>query len=92
MNPEVSLIKSLVTTLISEINPSQGNEKLIRREEKINLPEKISEFEIKLIKFALVKTGGNQRRAARFLGLKVTTLHNKIKKYNIKYPKFTEDY
>jgi DNA-binding protein Fis len=40
-----------------------------------------------LIKTALLKTGGNQRRAASLLGIKVTTLHNKIKTYGIDFVK-----
>jgi transcriptional regulator with GAF, ATPase, and Fis domain len=43
----------------------------------------VSRFEIDLIKRALIQTGGHQRRAARLLNLKVTTLNSKIKHYNI---------
>ena len=43
----------------------------------------VSRFEIDLIKRALIQTGGHQRRAARLLNLKVTTLNSKIKHYHI---------
>lgn len=46
--------------------------------------DEVSRFEIDLIRRALVWTGGNQRRAARLLNLKVTTLNSKIKHYNIR--------
>jgi DNA-binding NtrC family response regulator len=36
-----------------------------------------------MIKSALTKTGGRQRRAASLLGVKVTTLNTKIKRYKI---------
>jgi DNA-binding NtrC family response regulator len=43
----------------------------------------VHHFEAALIRNALVKTGGRQRRAARLLGVKVTTLNTKIKRHNI---------
>jgi DNA-binding NtrC family response regulator len=36
-----------------------------------------------VIRAALEKTGGNQARAARLLGIKHTTLNAKIKRYKI---------
>lgn len=49
----------------------------------LNLSEQVRRFEAELIRSALIKTGGRQRRAARLLGVKVTTLHTKIKRYHI---------
>lgn len=49
----------------------------------LNLSEQVQRFEAELIRSALIKTGGRQRRAARLLGVKVTTLHTKIKRYHI---------
>lgn len=43
----------------------------------------VRRFEAELIRSALIKTGGRQRRAARLLGMKVTTLNTKIKRYRI---------
>jgi transcriptional regulator with GAF, ATPase, and Fis domain len=69
--------------------------KLLRKVESISEPQaldvekgvdfydEVSRFEIDLIKRALIQTGGHQRRAARLLNLKVTTLNSKIKHYNI---------
>jgi transcriptional regulator with GAF, ATPase, and Fis domain len=45
--------------------------------------EEVHRFEISLIQRALKHTGGNQAKAARLLGLKQTTLHGKIKQYQI---------
>ena len=47
------------------------------------LQEEVQRYEIELIKQALHRTRGNQRRAARLLGVKVTTLNCKIKRYGI---------
>jgi transcriptional regulator with GAF, ATPase, and Fis domain len=53
-------------------------------ESGIDFYDEVSRFEINLIKRALVQTGGHQRRAARLLNLRVTTLNSKIKHYNIR--------
>ena len=47
------------------------------------LHDEVREFEIDLINTALVRTHGHQRKAARLLGLKVTTLNAKMKRYNM---------
>lgn len=49
----------------------------------IDFYDEVSRFEVALITRALVETGGQQRRAARLLGLKATTLNAKIKQYGI---------
>jgi DNA-binding NtrC family response regulator len=49
----------------------------------INFHDEVREFEIYLIKQALIHTKGNQKQAARLLSMKATTLHAKIKAYNI---------
>ncbi len=49
----------------------------------IDFYEAVKQFEIKLIREALEKTGGNQSRAARLLKLNVTTLNSKIQAYNL---------
>jgi len=48
-----------------------------------SLHDEVREFEIELINLALAKTHGHQRRAAGLLGLKVTTLNAKMKRFNI---------
>lgn len=52
-------------------------------ENGIDFYDEVSRFEIDLIKRALIQTGGHQRRAARLLNLKVTTLNSKIKHYRL---------
>jgi DNA-binding NtrC family response regulator len=50
---------------------------------KLALQEEVQRFESELIRQALQRTHGNQRRAAKLLGVKVTTLNCKIKRLGI---------
>lgn len=50
---------------------------------EINLADEVRRFEAEVIRSTLVRTGGRQRRAAKLLGMKVSTLNAKIKRYNI---------
>ena len=54
----------------------------------INLAVEVRRFEESLIRSALIRTGGRQRRAAIILGLKVTTLNAKIKRFGIDWEQF----
>jgi transcriptional regulator of acetoin/glycerol metabolism len=53
----------------------------------IMLKEKMEDLEKKIILNVLEKAQGNQRDAARILGIKYTTLNEKIKKYGIRFQK-----
>lgn len=82
MDSGVALIKALAATLLSEIDSLERDD--IRLEDaSFDLAEQVRAFETKLIKTALVKTHGNQRQAACLLGVKNTTLHNKIRVHGI---------
>lgn len=50
----------------------------------IDLNDELRRFEVRLIQRALEETGGHQAQAARLLGINVTTLHSKLKRYGIK--------
>src|SRR6267142_2979074 len=54
-------------------------------DQKLNLDDEVKKFEADMIRAALVRTGGNQSRAARLLGVKHTTLNAKIKRYGITF-------
>lgn len=54
-----------------------------RGEGSVKLCDEVQRFEIDLIRSALDRTGGNQVRAARLLGVKPTTLNAKLKRYKI---------
>jgi len=83
----VALIKALASALLLELDSLKNNDEILNREPVFNLNEKVREFEVKLIKTALLKTNGNQRRTARLLGIPTSTLNNKIKAYNIQCDK-----
>lgn len=55
----------------------------ITEDADLNFYEAVKEFEINLIKYALMRTSGHQAKAARLLGLNSTTLNCMIKRYNI---------
>lgn len=82
----IEALKALAKLLLHEVEtlaeitppaPSQINE------HGINLNEKIQRYEADLICDALLAVNGNQRKAAKRLGMKNTTLHAKIKRYEI---------
>jgi len=51
------------------------------------LKEFLTYVELSLLVSSLAKSKGNQREAARILGLKHTTLNEKMKKYNLGFRK-----
>lgn len=90
MESNITLIKSLAIALLTELETVKTSDEILGEDSVFDLNEKVREFETKLIKIALLKAGGNQRRAARLLGLPTSTLNNKIKAYNIQYFKSSE--
>ena len=52
-------------------------------ERRIYLGEAVNEFERKFIQSALTKTGGNQTKAAEFLGVHRNTLSRKIGQHKL---------
>ena len=54
-----------------------------RADHSLNLHDEVRQFEIDLIRIALDRTNGSQTLAARMLGVKLTTLNTKIKRYKI---------
>jgi len=73
------MVRSLLTELESlrlpvELEPEAG----------LNLDDELKLYEIGLIRAALDKADGSQTRAARMLGVKVTTLNTKIKRYQMR--------
>lgn len=56
-------------------------------DQMVPLKEIIHNVEKTIILRTLDRFGGNQRVAARFLGIKYTTLNEKVKRYNIHFEK-----
>ena len=87
----VATLKELTLRLIREIQ-SIAERQMPDMEKGFDFYQEVSRFEIDLIRLALLQTGGHQRRAARLLNLKVTTLNSKIKHYNISPADFENSY
>ncbi len=60
---------------------------LLLTENPLQLKKLMQEVEKGIILRILEKTGGNQRHAAKILGLKYTTLNEKVKRYKIRFQK-----
>ncbi|NIM59846.1 MAG: hypothetical protein GTO16_13040 [Candidatus Aminicenantes bacterium] len=54
---------------------------------RVPLKELMNILERAILIRALSQLNGNQKNAAKFLGLKYTTLHEKVKKHNIRFRK-----
>jgi DNA-binding NtrC family response regulator len=73
-----SLASALLDEVKAMIPPAEIDVK-----EGIDFYVEVRRFEIDLIQRALDQTGGHQSRAASLLGIKITTLNSKIKRYHI---------
>lgn len=62
---------------------SLAEQQPIEFSDNFNLLEHLHQYEIKIIRYALQLTGGNQRAAAKLLGLNYTTLNNKVKRFEL---------
>ena len=81
MNNRLNTLREVALTLLREVESlrvSQQNTK-----QSVKLYDEVQRFETELIRSALVRTGGYQTRAAQLLGVKLTTLNTKVKRYKI---------
>lgn len=75
----LSVLINSVKVEVEELKENDENNEW----DKINFEEEVKRFETNLIRCALMRTGGIQRRAAALLNIKVTTLNAKIKRFGI---------
>lgn len=84
---QIEALKSLSMLLVREITSLEGSQEILTEEvgngKSIQLPEELQRIEAEIIRCALIRTMGKQNEAARLLGLKITTLNGKIKRYKI---------
>jgi DNA-binding NtrC family response regulator len=87
-NLEEAHLASLKILALTLLNQVESLEAQIGADDvpELNLQREVHRFEAAIIRSALAKTGGRQRRAARLLGVKVTTLNTKIKRLKILIP------
>ena len=88
LNNRIEALRVLVNVLLREVESLEqavptGEEALANPH--FSLADEIERYEADMIRTALIKAHGKQRRAAQILGVKVTTLNCKIKKYNINW-------
>ncbi len=82
----VQALKSLTVLLLNELKMLENlnlQKDNFSDDDPISLSDEVENFEIELIRFALLRAKGNQRVAAGLLKTKVTTLNVKIKRYGI---------
>lgn len=86
---QLSALESLASLLLKEIEFLKQSEDrtrlLLQNDRRINLHDEVQNFEKGMIRSALIHAKGVQKKAAVLLGVKVTTLNVKIKRYNITF-------
>ncbi len=82
VDARISSLKILALSLLKRIE-SLEQQSSTETLTDLDLQAEVRCFEAELIRNALIRTGGRQRRAAHLLGMKVTTLNSKIKRYQI---------
>jgi transcriptional regulator with GAF, ATPase, and Fis domain len=88
---QLNALKSLASEILKRIESIENIENNICHlvnEDGLHLDEILERFEKDLICIALIRTGGVQIKAARLLGVKLTTLNTKIKRFKIEVDKF----
>jgi transcriptional regulator with GAF, ATPase, and Fis domain len=85
LNNRVEALRVLATVLLREVESLEKAVPNNELKEIFSLAEEVERYEADMIRCALIKSNGRQRRAAKLLGVKVTTLNCKIKKYNINW-------
>src|SRR5215213_4228629 len=82
LNNRIEALKTLALNLLRELEALEQS-RADDRGTKLSLHEEVRRFEEDMIRCALIRTGGCQRRAARMLGMSAATLNAKIKRYGI---------
>lgn len=76
-------LQTVALSLVSELKALGTRSAEVDVRAGINFYDEVRRFEADLIRQALIHTDGHQVRAARLLGLGVTTLNSMIKRYGI---------
>src|SRR5882724_4095757 len=72
-------LADILTKTADVLDQQQG----VRARSTLDLADEVREFEIGLIRCALIRSGWNRSNAARALNIKPSTLHDKIKRYRL---------
>lgn len=79
----INNLREAALTLLREVETLASQQE--PQSQQLGLQEEVQRYESELIRNALQRTRGNQRRAAKLLGVKVTTLNCKIKRLGIQH-------
>jgi DNA-binding NtrC family response regulator len=82
LEARINSLKVLALTLLREVENLEA-QSASNTSAALDLQSEVHRFEAEMIRSALIRTGGRQRRAARLLGMKTTTLNSKIRRYQI---------
>ena len=82
LSHRIGALRELTQVLMEEVTELE-TVKSIDISQGINIYDEVRQYETALIRRALRLTGGNQKKAARLLGLLPSTLNDKIKRYQI---------
>ena len=82
-NYNLNSLREAALTVLREVDSLTSRETNGNGKQEFALQEEVQRYESELIRNALQRTRGNQRRAAQLLGVKVTTLNCKIKRLGI---------
>jgi sigma-54 dependent transcriptional regulator, flagellar regulatory protein len=82
LRDKIDDLRKMAMTVVAEVE-ALGSVKIVDLNSGINIQDEMRDYEKHLIQRALWLTSGNQARAAELLGLRATTLNEKIKRYNI---------
>ena len=89
----VKALKSLAILLLHEVEFLENltpHKNISQSEDSIFcLASEVEHFEIEWIRNALIQNRGHQLKAAKFLGIKMTTLNMKLKRFGIDARSFT---
>ena len=84
---QFAALRSLSQLLLREIDSLKNTQVTLEQEIEegmpINLAQEVQQFEIHMIRCALIRSMGRQNKAAHLLKMKITTLCEKIKRYGI---------
>jgi DNA-binding NtrC family response regulator len=79
---KLEALRLLADLLLAEVAALEDDRNFAEAED-LDLAREVERFERDIIRCALIRTRGRQRKAARLLKLKPTTLHAKLKRYGI---------
>ena len=84
LDSRLEALREVALNLLKEVESLQRAQPP-HPDRKLRLHDEVQQFEIDLIRTTLDRTNGNQTRAARLLGVNLTTLNTKIKRLKISF-------